>query len=52
MNILILMIPLALILGFGFVGAFMWAADNGQFEDTETPAHRILENDDHERVQK
>jgi cbb3-type cytochrome oxidase maturation protein len=51
MNILVLMIPLALLLGIGFVGAFIWATENGQFEDTETPAHRILENDDQERVQ-
>lgn len=51
MNILVLMIPLALLLGLGFVAAFLWAADNGQFEDTETPAHRILENEDQERMQ-
>lgn len=51
MNVLILMIPIALLLGFGFVAAFLWAANNGQFDDTETPAHRILEKDDHERVQ-
>ncbi len=51
MNILILMIPLSLVLGFGFVGAFLWAANNGQFEDTATPAHRILDNKDQERVQ-
>ncbi len=52
MNILTLMIPIALMLGLGFVGAFLWAVDNGQFEDTETPAHRILENEDQERVQQ
>ena len=46
MNILVLMIPIALLLGVGFVSAFLWAADQGQFEDTETPAFRILENDE------
>lgn len=50
MNILILMIPIALLLGFGFVAAFIWATENGQFEDTTTPAHRILENEDQERI--
>ena len=49
MNILVLMIPMALLLGGGFVFAFLWAADKGQFEDTETPAYRILDSDDLER---
>lgn len=48
MNVLILMIPMALILGFGFVMAFIWATGKGQFDDLETPAHRIL-NDEQER---
>lgn len=51
MNILILMIPIALGLGFGFVGAFLWATEDGQFEDTITPAHRILESEDQEGVE-
>jgi cbb3-type cytochrome oxidase maturation protein len=51
MNILALMIPMALLLGFGFVAAFLWAAESGQFEDTETPAHRILDHGDDERIQ-
>lgn len=48
MNILTLMIPMALLLGVGFVVAFFWATSKGQFDDLETPAHRIL-NDDNER---
>lgn len=52
MNILFLMIPVALILGFGFVVAFFWAVGKGQFDDIETPAMRVLENDDHERKLK
>lgn len=42
MNILVLMIPMALLLGIGFVSAFLWATSKGQFDDLETPAHRIL----------
>lgn len=42
MNILVLMIPMALLLGIGFVTAFLWATSKGQFDDLETPAHRIL----------
>jgi len=41
-NILILMIPMALLLGVGFVLAFFWAARKGQFDDLDTPAMRIL----------
>ena len=43
MNILLLMIPVSLTLGFGFLAAFIWSVKDGQYEDTETPAHRILE---------
>lgn len=50
MNILVLMIPMALILGVGFVGAFFWASSRGQFDDLETPAHRILHEDKNERM--
>lgn len=42
MNVLSLMIPLAFLLGFSFLMAFVWAILNGQMDDTETPAHRIL----------
>ena len=49
MNILALMIPMSLFLGVGFVVAFFWAVDKGQFEDTETPAYRILEDEQLER---
>lgn len=45
MNILILLIPMSLILGIGFVAAFLWAIAKGQFDDLETPAHRILSED-------
>lgn len=48
MNVLIFMIPLALTLGAGFVLAFLWAVQKGQFDDLDTPALRIL-NDDNER---
>ena len=42
MNILFLMIPMALLLGIVFIGIFFWAVSNGQLDDLETPAHRIL----------
>ena len=42
MNVLNFMVPIALLLGFGFLSAFIWSVLNGQLDDTETPAHRIL----------
>lgn len=51
MNILYLLVPLALSIATGFVLAFIWAAKKGQFDDTVTPAHRILFEDENERKQ-
>ena len=42
MSIVFLLLPIALLLGFGFLAAFIWSVDQGQFDDLETPAHRIL----------
>lgn len=44
MNILLLMIPVSILLGFGFLAGFIWSVASGQLDDTETPAHRILED--------
>jgi cbb3-type cytochrome oxidase maturation protein len=46
MNILYLLIPLSIVLiGFA-VWAFFWAVGSGQFDDLESPAWRILMDDD------
>ncbi len=46
MDVLIYLIPIALALGtVGLVG-FFWALKNGQFEDLDGAAHRILKDDD------
>ncbi len=42
MSVVFIMAPVALILAAIAVGAFIWATHDGQFEDTETPAHRML----------
>ena len=49
MNILFFMVPVALLLSLSFVGAFVWAARSGQFDDTLTPAHRMLVDDKKEK---
>ena len=45
MNIILFMIPLALIFAGSFVAAFLWASSKGQFDDLETPALRVLIED-------
>jgi cbb3-type cytochrome oxidase maturation protein len=40
-----LMLPIALLLGLGFVIAFIKMSLDGQYDDLETPAHRILIED-------
>lgn len=46
MSILYILIPLALLLLVGAVWAFFWAVGSGQFDDMDTPAMRILLDDD------
>lgn len=46
MSILYLLIPLALLLLGGAVWAFFWAVGNGQFDDLDTPALRVIMDDD------
>lgn len=45
MSLLYLILPLALLIGAGFVAAFVWATRKGQFDDLETPAMRALFED-------
>lgn len=45
MNIIYFLLPLALLLGFSFAAAFVLSAWKGQFDDLETPAHRVLLDD-------
>ncbi|MEL7168390.1 MAG: cbb3-type cytochrome oxidase assembly protein CcoS [Bacteroidota bacterium] len=46
MAVLYVLIPLALLLAGAGVLAFRWAVRSGQFDDVETPALRILIEDD------
>lgn len=46
MSVIYLVLPLALVLGAGFLIAFLWATRQGQFDDLETPAIRLALEDD------
>lgn len=46
MNIIYFLLPTALILAGTFTAAFIYFTWRGQFDDLETPAHRILIDDE------
>jgi len=46
MNGLMFLIPVALLLGLGGLGAFIWSLNSGQFDDMDGAAVRILIDED------
>ncbi len=46
MNVLIYLVPLALLLGLSGLVGFMWTLKNGQYDDLDGDALRILRDDD------
>lgn len=46
MNILIYLIPAALLLGGLGLVAFLWSMRSGQYEDLDGAAYRILDDED------
>ncbi|MDP2123803.1 MAG: cbb3-type cytochrome oxidase assembly protein CcoS [Parvibaculum sp.] len=49
MNILVFLIPAALLLGLLGLAAFLWSLRSGQYDDLEGAAGRILFDDDDDR---
>jgi len=45
MSTIYLMIPVTLLIASGFLIAYIWSVRDGQFEDTTTPAMRMLSDD-------
>lgn len=46
MNILVILVPVALMLGFVGLVAFVWSLRAGQFDDLDGAASRVLFDDD------
>jgi cbb3-type cytochrome oxidase maturation protein len=46
MNIFYLLIGVSLFAALIFLGAFIWAVRNGQFDDNKTPSIRMLFDDE------
>jgi cbb3-type cytochrome oxidase maturation protein len=49
MSVLYIVVPLALLVVGAAVAAFVWAANHGQFDDLDTPAVRMLPDDEETR---
>lgn len=45
MGVIVFLVVLALLIAGGFLLSFFWATKDGQFDDTYTPAVRILFDD-------
>lgn len=45
MSVIVLLIVAGGMVAGGFLGAFIWAVRSGQFDDTVTPAVRLLRDD-------
>lgn len=46
MEILVYLVPMALLLGLTGLFAFMWSLKNGQYDDVQGAAVRVLSDDD------
>jgi len=46
MNVLVFLVPLALFLGLVGLAAFLWSLRNGQFDDMDGAAFRVLDDSD------
>lgn len=50
MKIVMILVPVMLILVTLGVVLFSWAVRNGQYDDLDGPAHRILYDDDQDKI--
>ena len=46
MEVITFLIPLAILIAAFFVGSFIWMTLHGQYDDLETPAMRMLIDDE------
>jgi len=51
MNVLIYLVPMALLLGLTGLAAFLWSLRSGQYDDVDGAAGRSVDDDDIDWVQ-
>ncbi len=42
MSVIIILISVSICIAGGFLAAFMWSVNDGQFDDIQSPAERML----------
>lgn len=52
MDIIYVLVPLSIVLIAIAIFVFSWAVKGGQFDDLDSPAHRILFDDDEHLIDK
>jgi cbb3-type cytochrome oxidase maturation protein len=48
MSVIYVLLPVAALLAAAGVAAFIWSVRHGQFDDLDTPAVRVLHDDEEE----
>ena len=48
MNVIILILAVSICIAGAFLAAFLWSVKDGQFDDTESPAQRMLFSASHD----
>ena len=46
MNYLVVLVPVAIVMGLVGLGAFLWSLRSGQYEDLDGAAERVLLDED------
>jgi cbb3-type cytochrome oxidase maturation protein len=52
MSVVLILVVVSVVMASAFLTAFVWAVRNGQYEDTCTPAMRVLLDDGEIRMKK
>jgi len=50
MEILPFLLGISVLIFFGAIAFFFWNVNNGQYDDLESPAHKILFDDDDDLI--
>ncbi|MDH4468520.1 MAG: cbb3-type cytochrome oxidase assembly protein CcoS [Bacteriovoracaceae bacterium] len=45
MEVIVILLPLAVILGLLFIGGFIWMTYQGQYDDLKSPKYKMLLDD-------
>ena len=52
MSVIVILIIFSILVAVGFLVAFIWAVRSGQYDDTDSPAVRMLFEDSKEKNKK